>query len=968
MSRARVKQSVAGLGTVLIFAFLILISGPDQETVSGQPAEKPKPRPAGQAIPFPVNLTGLTIAFGLTDQKATDWSGDINVSPGKVVTIDIQQGAAKGKVDGNRFDVRTTVAKKDTKKAKKKAEANRPVLRVTLDAPRDAKVEIKTKQGNIAFALGDLEIGSAKKFLNDQISVILEQGALKLTDEVTEDDYPALARAPDGGVWLVYNEYQTSKPYVLERVLAGNFEELIPKGNGDQVRMKKFDGRTWSPTIDVTDTGLMIWRPTVAVDGKGTVHIAWSQRVDDNWDIHYRTYNPKTSQLSKITRVTNEPGSDYHVVAATDSTGNVWLAWQGWRNGRFQIHAAWLRDGGKLAGVYELTKADANHWSPSIACDSKGGVFVAYDHYANANYDVSVQVLGKGKTKTIDIAKSARFEARPVLACDKQDRLWIAYEEGDEQWGKDFATNQFRNIGLNENPGFDLYNYRTIKLKCWDGGKLQQPATEFNEAVKDKTTRGKSHARIAFDAAGGLWLMYRHHPLALGGGEVWNSYATRYSGNAWSSPSKLSASTNLLDNRPGLAPIANGVVTVYSGDYRVNNANRQQTDLFASILQASGETKPLALVADRPITKAELKDVHPNEKEHVARIRDYRIENEGKKLHLYRGEFHRHTEYTAHRDQDGSLEDAFRYGLDAASMDWIGSGDHDSGSGHEYCWWQIQKTTDLLNHAPTFIGALTYERSLPYPNGHRNVIWPKLGIRPLPRGNAVGTEETGTPDTKLLYRYLHHFGAMCSSHTSGTGMGTDWRDNDPVVEPVVEIYQGHRHNYEHYGAPRSATRDTHIGGYEPRGLVWNAFDKGYKLGFQASSDHISTHMSYGVVLTADRSRKGIIDAFKRRHSYAATDNIILDIRSGKHIMGDIFETKNPPSIDVTILGTSPVAKVSIVRHTQYVHVATPKTPDVTFTYTDREARPGETKLYYVRVEQTDGNLAWSSPMWITYRP
>jgi hypothetical protein len=27
-------------------------------------------------------------------------------------------------------------------------------------------------------------------------------------------------------------------------------------------------------------------------------------------------------------------------------------------------------------------------------------------------------------------------------------------------------------------------------------------------------------------------------------------------------------------------------------------------------------------------------------------------------------------------------------------------------------------------------------------------------------------------------------------------MGTDWRDNDPVVEPVVEIYQGDRQNYE----------------------------------------------------------------------------------------------------------------------------------------------------------------------------
>ena len=96
-------------------------------------------------------------------------------------------------------------------------------------------------------------------------------------------------------------------------------------------------------------------------------------------------------------------------------------------------------------------------------------------------------------------------------------------------------------------------------------------------------------------------------------------------------------------------------------------------------------------------------------------------------------------------------------------------------------------------------------------------------------------------------------------------MGTDWRDNDPEVEPVVEIYQGHRHNYEHFGAPRSPTEETQIGGYRPAGFVWNALEKGYRLGFQSSSDHVSTHWSYAIVLTDDASRQGIIDAFKQRH-------------------------------------------------------------------------------------------------------
>jgi hypothetical protein len=362
--------------------------------------------------------------------------------------------------------------------------------------------------------------------------------------------------------------------------------------------------------------------------------------------------------------------------------------------------------------------------------------------------------------------------------------------------------------------------------------------------------------------------------------------------------------------------------------------------------------------------------VHKNEADDIARMRGHRVTAGGKTLRLLRGEFHRHTEYSSHRDGDGLLEDSWRYALDAGALDWMGNGDHDNGFGHEYMWWQIQKVTDLMHAPPHFVAALTYERSVVYPNGHRNVMMPKRGIRPLPRGELVkgSTPEKGTPDTKVLYAYLKHFGGICSSHTSATQMGTDWRDNNPEFEPVVEIYQGHRHNYEHLKAPRSATQETEIGGYRPAGFVWNALEKGYRLGFQSSSDHISTHMSYGVVLAEDVSRQGLIDAFKKRHCYAATDNILLEVRSGEHLMGDAFTTDRRPTLQIRVHGTGPVAKVHIIRDNQYVYLAEPKKAEVTLRYTDMDARKGKPSYYYVRVEQADGNLAWASPMWITYKP
>ena len=370
--------------------------------------------------------------------------------------------------------------------------------------------------------------------------------------------------------------------------------------------------------------------------------------------------------------------------------------------------------------------------------------------------------------------------------------------------------------------------------------------------------------------------------------------------------------------------------------------------------------------------------IHPNEEADIARIRSQRVTLGGKTYRYVRGEFHRHTEVSSHRDWDGPLEEVWRYGLDVAAMDWIGPGDHDYGYGQDYLWWITQKQVDLYRHPGVFQPMYTYERSQGYPSGHRNVMFAQRGVRALPRmiGREAlfGTEEAGSADIRNLYSYLKHFGGICSSHTSATNMGTDWRDRDPVAEPVVEIFQGHRQSYEETNAPQAARNEAEtIQGYRPAGFVWEAFKKGARLGFQASSDHVSTHLSYGIALVDGDSPEALIDAFRQRHSYAAQDNVILDIRSGDHIMGDEFTTSAQPRLEIHVIGTTSVRKIDIVRQ---VEARAPPTsrrlslgsrpsrcPGLTVT-----PSPARSTMYYVRVQQTNEALAWASPFWIDYRP
>jgi hypothetical protein len=375
------------------------------------------------------------------------------------------------------------------------------------------------------------------------------------------------------------------------------------------------------------------------------------------------------------------------------------------------------------------------------------------------------------------------------------------------------------------------------------------------------------------------------------------------------------------------------------------------------------------------------------EREAVKRIRAYRVDAGGKQYQFLRGEFHRHTEMSWDGGPDGSLEDMFRYAIDAAQLDWIGNGDHDNGAGREYSWWLTQKLTDAYHVKGVFTPMFTYERSVPYPHGHRNVMFAQRGVRTLPRLAEPDEKKrvagVHADDTKMLYRYLKELNGICASHTSATGMGTDWRDNDPEVEPIVEIYQGDRMSYEYEGAPRSGhSADSkklpvQIGGFQQLGFLNHAMkEKGYRLGFQASSDHWSTHISYCIVLAetpptppsqgGEDRRAAILDALKKRHCYAATDNIIVEFRSGQHLMGDAFKTNEAPKLEWTVIGTGDIARIDILKDHEVVETFKPLTREHRGTWVDPMPGVG-THYYYIRVQQADGELAWASPMWVEVR-
>src|SRR5436189_6014548 len=125
MTPKRVSRVAAGLITVVTFAALLALArlAPRESEAGDKPA-------AGKPVGLPANLGGVHIQLGLKDTAATDWDGEVTVSTGRVLSIDILQGNVKASAKGGKFSVRSVFA---MKKDKKKDDIVRPILRVTLD-------------------------------------------------------------------------------------------------------------------------------------------------------------------------------------------------------------------------------------------------------------------------------------------------------------------------------------------------------------------------------------------------------------------------------------------------------------------------------------------------------------------------------------------------------------------------------------------------------------------------------------------------------------------------------------------------------------------------------------------------------------------------------------------------------------------------------------------------------------------
>lgn len=799
-----------------------------------------------------------------------------------------------------------------------------------------------------------------------------EAGVPVLSTGDSYDDFATVAQTSDGTLFAAYAAYYDGH---------------------DQIRLhKKLANGNWSTRVHVplVEAEADIWMPHLAVDSKDRLWVIWCEQVGrskgktGNWDLYARYLDSES--WGPIVRLSTDPKPDINPHVITDKKGNITVVWQGHTDNTGDVMICRF-DGNNWSAPAHVTKGLESDWYPRVALDAQGTAWIAFDSYRNGDYDVFLTSWnGTAAGQVIPIATSKYYEAHATVGCTPDGGVWVAWEQGGWNWGKDQGYWLRKEDRL---QGTTLGNTRTLKTAVYHNGKLSAgPALEAALPAGQEEPQTAS-ATFATDADGRLWLRFRQHMRALRGvrqSRYWSEWVTYLTETGWKPATEMAASAGRISVFSQILPAKDGsLVVAYSSDQR-GPANYHQPIhdrvLIGTVPKPSDPPRTPSATSPyqppQPVANMAPWDVN-KEKQQVAAIRAARVTIDGKPHRIVRGDLHRHTEmsWDVGPGNDGSYLDFYRYMIDVAEMDFGALTDHQGGGQYAYHWWLTEKSCDMYYLAPRYVPLYGYERSARFPDGHRNIFHSYRGVPifafqiKLNESGVfpgVGAGNLVSNDTKLLYEYLRKTGGIAISHTSTTSsMGTDWRDNDREIEPVVEIYQGARNSAEAKGAPRvhgeDEPPDAAPGGFQKAGYLWNAYAKGYRLGITSSSDHGSTHISYSLVWVPENDRAEIIDAIRKRHTYGSTDNMIVAMQANGHFMGDEFSTKDKPSLTLKATGTGKVKEAVLVRNNAYIHTFQVGKGDVEVSYTDMQPDKG-LNLYYFRLLQDDGELAWSSPVWV----
>ena len=262
----------------------------------------------------------------------------------------------------------------------------------------------------------------------------------------------------------------------------------------------------------------------------------------------------------------------------------------------------------------------------------------------------------------------------------------------------------------------------------------------------------------------------------------------------------------------------------------------------------------------------------------------------GVEHHVYFGDLHRHTDLSLCRVYfDGSIDDAYRYAIEASELDFLGITDHardiNNGNVKSQLWWRSIKEVTRHRLTDKFYPMFAFERSHGETD-HNVITLDPMILRPHDPPLKKFWAEIDKDTFTIPHNPIRPLRAFAF--------------HDDEKRPLLEIYQACRGN--------SMAKHAHY-----------ALVRGFHMGFIASSDHLATRTSFACVWSPKGGREPIFRAMQARRTYGATSKIRLVFRSGDHWMGErIKKADTVPEFQFEIDGDGEMDFVEFIRNGEVI--------------------------------------------------
>ena len=341
-------------------------------------------------------------------------------------------------------------------------------------------------------------------------------------------------------------------------------------------------------------------------------------------------------------------------------------------------------------------------------------------------------------------------------------------------------------------------------------------------------------------------------------------------------------------------------------------------------------------------------------------------------LQLFWGDIHGHSILS---DGLGSPESYYEFGREEAFLDFCALADHAQYLSDED-WELTQRVTRQFHDPGHYVTLLGYEYSC---NAHMDHYGDKCLYYPGDEGPLLRETDIMRDGYHNMADFAptwkqHHAMMVLHQHAMGS---CSYYDPDLVrLAEVYSVWGGSESEVTSRPLMPALERD-YSGHYAA-----DALERGWLLGLIASSDDhagrpgatdwLRTQQVYPGGLVAvwapELMREAVWDALWNRRCYGTTGaRIILEFSVNGEPMGSAIRSsafsEGHHRIHVRVLGDEELQAVEILRGRELIHVESSFTSSLNIDIVDTPP-PGTANYYYVRVLQIDGEMAWSSPIWV----